>query len=45
MRKSERRNIGWATLVSMIPKAIRMAMPPKISARTTGLVQPMVWPP
>ena len=45
MRKSERRNIGWATFVSMIPKTTRMAMPPKISAMTTGLVHPMVCPP
>ena len=45
MRNSDRRNIGWGTLVSMIPKATRMATPPKISASTTGLVHPMVWPP
>ncbi len=45
MRNSESRNIGWATLVSMIPKTTRIASPPRISASTTGLVQPMVWPP
>ena len=42
MRKSDRRNIGSGTLVSMIPKATRMARPPKISASTTGLVHPIV---
>ena len=36
MRKSERRNIGWVTLVSMIPKTTRMAMPPKISLKHHG---------
>ena len=45
MRKRDRRNIGCATLVSMIPKTTRMAMPPKISASTMGLVHPMVCPP
>ena len=45
MRKSDRWNIGWGTFVSMIPKSTRIAMPPKISAITTGLVHPMVCPP
>ncbi len=45
MRNNDGRNIGWATLVSMIPKAIRMARPPRSSASTTGLDQPMVCPP
>ncbi len=45
MRNSVRRNIGWATLVSMIPKTISTARPPKSSESTTGLVHPMVWCP
>jgi hypothetical protein len=45
MRNRVSRNIGCATLVSTNPKRTRMARPPKISAITTGLVQPMVWPP
>ena len=42
MRNRDRRNIGWATLVSMTPKATRMRIPPMISVITMGLVQPMV---
>ena len=45
IRNSDRWNIGCGTLVSMIPKTTRIAMPPKISAITMGLVQPMVCPP
>ena len=43
IRNRDRRNMGWATLVSMTPKMTRMMMPPMISLMTTGLVHPMVW--
>ncbi len=39
------RNIGSATLVSMIEKMTSTARPPPMSVMTRGLVQPMVWPP
>ena len=45
IRNSDRWNIGCGTFVSMIPNATRIAMPPKISAMTMGLVHPMVCPP
>ena len=45
MRKRERRNIGWATLVSTMPKTTRISRPPRISASTLGFVQPMDFPP
>ena len=43
IRKSDKRNIGWATLVSIRPKRPRISTPPMISLSTMGLVQPIVW--
>ncbi len=45
MRKRERRNIGCFTRVSTIPKTMRTSTPPRISASTFGLVQPIDCPP
>ena len=43
MRNRVRRNIGWATRVSMAQKTASRPRPPRISAITVGLVHPMVW--
>jgi hypothetical protein len=43
--KSCSRNIGSATLVSMMQNAIRRATPMMRAPRTFGLVHPMVWDP
>ena len=45
IRKRESLNIGSFTLVSTKPKKISTSTPPKISASTFGLVQPMECPP
>ena len=45
MRKSGRRNMGSATLVSMNAKATSRTTPAVSSVSTAGLVQPMAWPP
>ena len=42
---SPRLNIGSVTLVSMTQNAASTAMPPMIRPSTSGLVQPIVWPP
>ena len=39
------RNIGSATRVSITQNAASTSRPPPIGAITSGLVQPIVWPP
>ena len=43
--KRPRRNIGSCTLVSTQANSTRTAIPPKMAARTLGLVHPVGWPP
>ena len=45
MRNRLSRNIGSATCVSMKQKIASTTRPPTISEITSGLVQPMTWPP
>ena len=46
IRNSASRNMGSGTRVSMMPKPTRRTTPPTDQTpMTSGLVQPMAWPP